>query len=370
MAKLAVTVAGLRFPNPIVAGASQLTDSTGGIMDAVAHGAGGVVARTLLPEPFVAPPEPSLVTFGRDGLLTCQRGSPRRSEDWHAPQASVPIIASLAAPPGEVAELGARLVAAGAQALEFATAFLPWPQAVQSLQALRQAVSVPVFAKLVLWHGEDIADRAAAVEPYVDGFTVMGGFGPVLDVDVEKGGAPRLGDPWGYGWLSGAPIHPIAVRAVFEVARRVKKPVIAAGGAMTVRDVVEFLEVGAALVQVATLAVLKGPSVFGSLASELGAWLDEHRMASVADVRGLYLKRFGRGQRVVLAFEEAPVLAPDLCTGCTICGLVCYYDAITAEPREKPHIDASRCFECGLCVSACPEGALSFRPRSEVTALH
>jgi dihydroorotate dehydrogenase/NAD-dependent dihydropyrimidine dehydrogenase PreA subunit len=369
MAKLSVTFAGIRFPSPVIAGAGAVPDGPEGLLSAAAGGAGGLVTRTILPQPFIAPPEPSVVTYGRDGLLTCQRGSLRPVAEWQMPTVGVPIIASVAAGPDEIGALGARLVAAGAQALEFATNFFPWPVAVEALQALRKAVSVPVITKLSLWHGEDIGDRAAQVEPYVDGFTCMGGFGPVLDIDVEAGGAPRLGDPWGYGWLSGAPVHPIAVRTVFEVARRVRKPIMAAGGAMTARDVVEFLEAGATVVQAATAAVLKGPAIFSILSAGLNTWLDEHGYADVNGVRGAYLTKFGRGQRVVLTAEEAPILDEAQCNGCGICGMVCWYGAIDEKKHELPEIAAEHCFECGLCVSACPEGALAFRPRSEVTLL-
>lgn len=366
MARLATTVAGLHFPNPILCGAGPLSDGPDALATVAHHGAGGVVARTLLPKPFAPAPDPSVVPYGKDGLLTCQRGSPRSLTESF-PSVGVPVIASLAATAADAGELGARLVAAGAQALELATSFLTWPESVEALQALRRAVSVPIIAKLSLRHGEDIAERALAVEPFVDAFTCMSGFGPVLDIDVEQKGAPRLSDPYGYGWLSGAPIHPIAVRTVFEVARKVKKPVIASGGAMTVRDVIEFLEAGASLVQVTTAALLRGPGVFGTLASGLSAWLDEHGYDSVAAVQGLYVKRFGQGQRVVLHAEEAPVLDADKCVRCSICGQVCYYDAIAAPLKHLPVVAPERCFQCGLCVSACPEGALSFRPRTEVT---
>ncbi|MDF2626816.1 MAG: dihydroorotate dehydrogenase family protein [Symbiobacteriaceae bacterium] len=370
MANLAVELTGLRFPNPILAGAGPSTEGAAALAAAARGGAGGLVARTVLAHPFLPAAEPSVVPYGRDGLLTNQRGSSLTAADWTYPQdLSIPVIASLAGTAAEVLELGPRLVASGAQALEFATAFLGWPESVEALQALRKAVNVPIWAKLSLRHGEDIADRAAQIEPFVDAFVCMSGFGPVLDIDVDAGGAPRLSDPYGYGWLSGAPIHPIAVRTVFEVARRVNKPVIASGGAMTARDVVEFLQVGAVAVQVTTLPMLKGPQAYEALTNDLNGWLDQHGYDSVADITNLYLNKWRHGQRVVLITEEAPKLDKALCTGCTICGLVCYWDAITAKPKALPIINADNCFECGLCVSACPEGALSFRPRTEVTLL-
>ncbi|HYF90694.1 MAG TPA: 4Fe-4S binding protein [Symbiobacteriaceae bacterium] len=370
MANLAVELNGLRFPNPIVSGSGPQTELLKDLIAAVQGGAGGIVTRTVLPWPLPAPPEPTVVPYGRDGLLTNQRGSALPVEQWSFPDdLGVPVVASLAGPASEVGELGVRLVAAGAQALEYSTAFQPWEESVEAIQALRRAVSVPIWAKLCLWHGEDIAERAQEIEPFVDAFVCMSGFGPVLDIDPDENGAPRLSDHYGYCWLSGAPIHPIAVRTVFEVARKVRKPVIASGGAMSVRDVLEFLMVGAVLVQVTTLPVLKGPAAYAELANGLGAWLDGHGYADTEGIRGLYLKRWGRGQRVVLTAEEAPQLDDSKCSGCTICGVVCYFDAIVARPKEFPVINAANCFECGLCVSACPDGALSFRPREQVTML-
>lgn len=370
MANLAVELTGLRFPSPIIAGAGPQTEGAAALAAAARGGAGGLVARTVLTHPFLTTAEPSVVPYGRDGLLTNQRGSGLSVANWTYPQdLSIPVIASLAGTAAEVADLGPRLVAAGARALEFATVFLPWDEAVEALKALRQAVNVPIWAKLSLRHGEDIADRAAQVEPFVHAFVCMSGFGPVLDIDVDADAAPRLSDPYGYGWLSGAPIHPIAVRTVFEVARKTTKPVIASGGAMTARDVVEFLQVGASLVQVTTLPILKGPAAYGDLTHDLQTWLDQHGYTDVADITQLYLSKWRHGQRVVLTTEESPQLDEARCTGCTICGLVCYWDAIVAKPKALPVINPNHCFECGLCVSACPEGALSFRPRTETTLL-
>jgi len=73
-------------------------------------------------------------------------------------------------------------------------------------------------------------------------------------------------DPWtrrprlhtNRGGLSGPAIKPIAVRVVFDVARKVGLPVIGIGGVETVDDVVEFLLAGASAVQVGT-ALFKDP---------------------------------------------------------------------------------------------------------------
>ncbi|HEY3365417.1 MAG TPA: 4Fe-4S binding protein [Symbiobacteriaceae bacterium] len=379
MARLTVDILGLHFPNPILCGPGPQADGEADLLGALSGGAGGLVARTVAPGPVTPPAEPSVVAYGKDGLLSNVGPSTRPVADWlaniypkvagAAGQRGVPLIASLTGTAGEVPTLGPALVAAGAQALEYATSYLSWHDAVAALKALRESVTVPVIAKLSLAHGEDIAERAAEVEPYVDAFTCMARFGPVLDIDVDEGGKPRLGGPDGYGWLSGTPVHPIAVRTVFAVANRTHKPVIASGGAMSTRDVIEFLQVGASLVQVTTAAIIRGPAIYGELAMGLGAWLDDHALGGVAEIQSAYLQKYGHGQRVITVEEEPPVLAEAQCIQCGICDDVCYYDAIAAPRRHLPVITAELCFQCGLCVSACPTGALSFRPRDELTKL-
>jgi dihydroorotate dehydrogenase (NAD+) catalytic subunit len=55
------------------------------------------------------------------------------------------------------------------------------------------------------------------------------------------------------GGLSGPAIKPLALRAVWQVARRVKVPIIGIGGIATFDDVMEFLVAGASAVQLGTV---------------------------------------------------------------------------------------------------------------------
>lgn len=398
---LEVEVLGLRFRHPVLAGPGPQVDGAEGLVAAMDGGAGGVVTRTIvagrLPGLGGALGEQvpdAMARFGTDGLLSTggslaagpSRIPAGRWIEEELPRAAavarargVPLVASVAGPAGVLRELAPRLVRAGAQALELVTPWLAWDEAVAAARALRESAAVAVIARLGLSHGEDVARQAAELEPWVDAFTCMHLFGPVLEIDVESGGAPvpgaevaggeGAGGSAGFGWLSGGPIHPVAVRAVFEVARSSRKPVIASGGASSVRDVVEFLQVGASLVQVTTAALLKGPPVYGELGDGLGEWLRLRGLASVEDIRGAYVRRWGGGQRVVTAAEESPVLDEGRCIRCGACEPVCFYDALSAPKRALPVIDPARCFQCGLCVSVCPTGALSFRPRTEATLL-
>jgi dihydroorotate dehydrogenase (NAD+) catalytic subunit len=70
-----------------------------------------------------------------------------------------------------------------------------------------------------------------------------------MAVDVETR-RPRLANT--FGGLSGPAVKPIALRMVYQVASKVRIPVIGMGGIMTGRDALEFLIAGARAVEVGT----------------------------------------------------------------------------------------------------------------------
>jgi len=70
----------------------------------------------------------------------------------------------------------------------------------------------------------------------------------VLNPETRK---PVLGNV--FGGLSGPCIKPVALRCVYEVASKVKIPVIGCGGIKDFNDVLEFLECGAKAVQIGSI---------------------------------------------------------------------------------------------------------------------
>jgi Na+-translocating ferredoxin:NAD+ oxidoreductase RNF subunit RnfB len=276
----------------------------------------------------------------------------------------VPCIAAIGYGHDPVVRMGRRLAAAGADALIYDPTHAERWEIGPALASLKALVDVPLILALGPHHGEDIPELAGRLEPFADAFALIGAFGPVLSLDAE---APDRSP--GVGFLSGAPIRPVMQRFVFETARRIKKPVIAAGGIATGADAAEALMLGASAVMVGTAAALRGPAVYGQIAAELDGWLEAHGHRHTGAIQRAYIKKYGGGQRVVTEKEEAPELLPEACIKCTFCETVCFYDAITAPPKTLPTITAEPCFQCGLCVSACPTDALRFAPRDAVTML-
>jgi len=374
MADLTTIIKGMRLQHPVLPGPGPNVAGAAEAIAAVRGGASALIMQTvtLLPGDRA---DARRAPYGKDGALHHQPCTAVPFDEWmarefvpavaFAREAGVPVIASLGYAPEEVRAMAARVAAAGADAIFYDTQYADRSDILPALRALKATVPLPVIVRLSPHHGEDLPDLAVALEPFADGFCLIGAFGPDLLIDVETG-AGAIG---GVGFLSGAPIRPIAQRFVFETVRKVSKPVIAAGGVCSGADAVEFLMLGAAAVMVSTQALAKGPGAYGSIAKELGAWLDSHGHARIGEISRAYVRKYGHGQRVVIEKEEYPQLHADVCIKCTFCETVCFYDAIKAPPKTLPTISPDPCFECGLCVSACPTDALSFRRRDEVTRI-
>lgn len=101
-----------------------------------------------------------------------------------------------------------------------------------------------------------------------------------LDLETRR---PKLANVM--GGLSGPAIKPIALRMVYQVASRVKVPVIGMGGIMTGADALEFMVAGAAAVQVGT-ANFVDPDAAVRIVGEIDAWCEAHGVAAVRDIVG------------------------------------------------------------------------------------
>ena len=88
------------------------------------------------------------------------------------------------------------------------------------------------------------------------------------------------------GGLSGPAIKPIALRAVYEVYKELKAPIIGVGGISKWEDVVEFMLVGARAVQVGSILAKKGIGIFSELKAGLIYWMNEMGFKNLDDFIG------------------------------------------------------------------------------------
>jgi dihydroorotate dehydrogenase (NAD+) catalytic subunit len=148
-----------------------------------------------------------------------------------------------------------------------------------------QAASVcgrPMWAKL----SPNVADltpiAAAAVEAGAEAVTLVNTLlGMAIDPETRR---PRLGG--GGGGLSGPAVHPVAVRAVYDVHRALPElPIVGVGGVATGADAVELMLAGASAVQIGT-ASFADPRSTERVRDELEGWCRTHGVRAVRELIG------------------------------------------------------------------------------------
>lgn len=377
MADLALSLFGLDFRNPLWPAAGPNVRDGEMCRRQARAGAGAVVCKTISSE---AAPVPkfhmmNLAKNRRGGMLNSELWSELPPEQWLekeyaiAREGGVPVIASLGYTAEEVVRLGKLAEKAGVDALEVTVHYAkeePW----QVMKALREAVSLPIIAKISPHDPATVIDTARKMEPFVDAIAAVNSLGPALRIDIENAGRV-LGTELGYGWLTGPPIKPVALRIVFDLARSVKVPIIGVGGIRTGRDVVEFLMAGASAVQVCTQNIYEGPKLWKRLEKELSTWIDEHDYETARELTGIYPRKIaesapelveGVGSSGRVPMEgPPPTVIPEKCTLCNVCVDSCEYDALLVDKEKNPDaviVFEDRCFVCGLCVTVCPTAAL------------
>ncbi|NDJ52926.1 MAG: dihydroorotate dehydrogenase [Chloroflexi bacterium] len=161
----------------------------------------------------------------------------------------------------------------------FATQCTP---AAQATAAARAGYSGLMSVKLAP-NVPDVTEIAQAViEAGADILTVSNTMpGMVIDIEARR---PVLSNKT--GGVSGEALRPIAVRMVYELSQVVTVPIIGTGGVVTGRDAVEMIMAGATAVGLATVAHRHGPAGVRRVLSELDAWLSDHRVESLDQIRG------------------------------------------------------------------------------------
>jgi dihydroorotate dehydrogenase subfamily 1 len=361
MANLRVNVCGLELRNPILPAAGPPSKDGAALQAAANGGAGGLVTKTISVEPADVP-RPCMAEI-RGGLLNTELWSELPKEQWIeteyklACETGLPVIVSLGYTAAQIREL-TPLVRPFADALELSTHYVGNNIApiVDALTAAKEAIDVPVFMKLS--PHPNIQEIALALEDAgADALVMINSFGPCMGIDLESG-LPLMGSKDGFGWLSGAAIKPLALRCVYDAARAVRIPIFGVGGISNGRDAAEMLMAGASAVQICTEAILRGPSVYSRIASELNAFLDEHGYTSVDEISGLTVRLMR--QRGAPHAESAPHVNMERCTLCGICEKSCPYGAIHQDKDAKRlEIDEEKCFHCGLCLTRCKLRAMT-----------
>lgn len=152
--------------------------------------------------------------------------------------------------------------------------------------AVRRATDLPLLVKL----SPNVADVRPIARAIADaGADALTAINTLSGIAVSPSRQrPLLGNT--YGGLSGPAIKPVALRIVYEVSQVVDIPVVAIGGVTELADVLDFLAVGAAAVQVGT-AIFADPTLPVRLVDALAAECRRRGLESHAPLIGTALPK-------------------------------------------------------------------------------
>ncbi|MBO0888964.1 dihydroorotate dehydrogenase [Candidatus Bathyarchaeota archaeon] len=295
---MSVQIAGIKLPNPTIL-ASGILGVSAEIMIRASHaGAGAVVCKSFNRSGREGYRNPSFIEVPSGFLNALGIPNPgmeeMREEIASVTKAGVPIIASVFGfDADEFAEAASMGEKGGAIAVELNVScphvkevgveIGQRPQIVAEVtRAVRSRVRIPVFVKLSP-NVTDITEVAAAAQKGgADAITAVNtALGMAVDI---YSGHPILGGV--FGGLSGPALHPIAVRAIYQIRQAISIPIIGVGGVQDWKSALEMIMAGASAVQIGSAITTHGLQIFREVTTGISRFLELRGMSSIRDVVG------------------------------------------------------------------------------------
>ncbi|MCC6015888.1 MAG: dihydroorotate dehydrogenase [Desulfurococcaceae archaeon] len=296
---LAVDIAGLRLKHPVMNASGILGSYREHIARLASYGVSAVVTKTITPKPREGYNPPIIVELPTGGLLNAV-GLENPGKDIveelvsEAKKFRIPIIVSVGGRnEEEFVEVAVKADTSNADAVElnlscphakgYGIEIGSDPHIVYNVvKAVSSTVKIPVIAKLGLC--DKVVDSAIkALEAGARALTLINTVKAMyIDVYTAKPFLTNI-----FGGLSGPPIHPIAVRVVYEVYRETKAEIIGCGGIYDWATAAEMILAGARAVQVGT-ALMKNPrEVVENIVKGLRLWIEMLSLQSIEQAVGL-----------------------------------------------------------------------------------
>jgi dihydroorotate dehydrogenase (NAD+) catalytic subunit len=270
-----VTVGGVALDNHLLLAAGILGTTASSLSRVLLSGAGGVVTKSIGPQPKDGHAGPCLVVLEK-GILNAM-GLPNPSKEFVDEISSLakkPVIVSIfGSNPDEFALVGSWFAGkvAGIElnlscphAEGYGSAIGTDPALVEACTRAVSKSGIATWVKLTP-NVTDITAIGKAAER--GGARAIVAINTIKAMRISTGmKCPVLGNR--YGGLSGSAVFPIAVRCVYELYETCKIPIIGCGGVATADNVVEMMMAGASAVEIGS-AVYHDVKVFETIQADL-----------------------------------------------------------------------------------------------------
>ena len=351
---LSVKVDGVRFENPLVLSEGPLTGDARLINRAAEHKMGGICTKSIRQDAALSA-NPYMISAGR-GLINADWTS-IGFEAWlneldqlHLNKPLMTNVGTNYTPPKRAAELADILQKHGATFVSFSD-YEP-ENLVETVRYARKTVDVPIMVKLPPFV-KNIGDLCKRLENAgVSMIAAMDAVGPAMDIDITAR-RPVLGNDGAFGYLSSAPIFPLTLAYISEIAANVTVPVLGVGGVSCAEDVIKMIMAGATCGGMVGTPILKGLGVFDTIEANLRKWMQENDVHSFDEIRGCAQKYIHSKERTDLRAR----VDKDACVGCGLCTKSCYCGALSMTDG-KADVNYAYCSGCGVCQTVCRQRAI------------
>ncbi len=307
MADLKCTYLGLELKNPVIAGASALTQNMQTIKRIEEAGAGALVISSLFEE------QVQLSSFMLDEALKAgddafaemtsmfpkiEHAGPAEHLMWvkRAKKAvDIPVIASLNAVNAETwVEYAKKLEGTGVDALELNFYSMPLDfdkdsaaveaEQLRILKDIKKAVKIPISVKLSSFFASPLNFIKRLDEIGVDGFVLFNRlFHP--QINIESCTNDLSFD------LSNPGDHRLALRFSGMLYDNITGDICASGGIHTSNEAIGVLLAGANVFQMVSTLFKNKIEYIGVVLDEIAEWMDDKDYSSIADFRGKMSKK-------------------------------------------------------------------------------
>lgn len=298
--RLATTVCGLDFQNPILlaAGTAAYGRELAGVSDLDALG--GIVTKAVSVEPRHGAPAPRVAEFDGGMINAVGLANPgvekARSEDLPWLKANLAqsriVVNVIGSRVEDFAEVVSRLEDTSIDAYELNVSCPNTKQGgtefgadagvlTELLSRVRVATKRPLFVKLSPTLNDIGSAAKCAVDAGADAITAVNTIpGLLIDTTTRK---PALG--FGTGGVSGPGLLPVGLLATWKIRKAVSVPIMGVGGIASADDVVKYFLAGASLVAIGT-AALRDPRLPARIVRDLDRWCAEQDIDHIANLTG------------------------------------------------------------------------------------
>lgn len=297
---LEVNIGGIKMKNPVAtaSGTFGFGREYSGFVDLNRLGAVVIKGTTLLPRPGNPAPRIAETPAGMLNAIGLENPGVEAVVEQYLPflrEFDVPVIVNIA---GDTVEDYVRLAQrldrqTGVAGLEVNIScpnvkkggmlFGSDPDsAAEVIRGVKAATSLPVIAKL----SPNVTSIAAVAESVAQaGADALSLINTLLGMAIDiRSKRPVLGNTM--GGLSGPAVRPVALRAVWQVFKAVKIPILGMGGIASGEDALQFIMAGASAVAVGT-ANFVNPTATIDVLKGLEDYMNENNILDINDLVGI-----------------------------------------------------------------------------------